>query len=130
MESFRDTRGDEAAELASHVLSWARDRGLELAFGTAAKPSALVKLPGRFTLLTITEQARIDIYMGYLQRAAPFDEIDERRELKARLEHIPLVTIDDKRLDKFPRFPLDAIAAPGEFALFTDALDWVLARIQ
>ena len=78
-----------------------------MAFGTGAKPSALLRLPGRFTLLTITQQSRIEIYMGYLQRAAPFDEIDQRRELKARLENIPLVTIDDRKLNKFPSFPLD-----------------------
>ncbi len=85
-----------------------------------------LKLPGRFTLVTITLPGRIGIYMGYLQ----LDQVDERRRLKMRLESIPLVTIDDTKLDKFPSFPLEAIAAPGEFAKFMDALDSVLTRIQ
>lgn len=130
IESFKNAHDDNAAELANRVLLWAHDRGLDVVFGTAAKPSALLKLPGRFTLVTITHQARVEIYMGYLQRAAPFDEIDERRELQARLEAIPSVTIDDRRLDKFPSFPLDAIVAPADFAQFTGTLDWVLTRIQ
>jgi hypothetical protein len=131
IESFRDARGDDAAEVAERLMSWARDGDLEVAFATGAKaPSALLKLPGRFTLVTITQQGRIEVYMGYLQRAVPFDDIAERRELKVRLESIPLVTIDERRLDKFPSFPLDAIAAPAEFAQFTSTLDWVLARIQ
>lgn len=130
LESFRDTHGDTAADLANSAMSWARDRGLEVAFGTAAKPSALLKFPGRFTLVTITRDRRIEIYMGYLQRAAPFDDIEKRRELKARLQAIPGVTIDERRLDKFPSFPLDAVAAPAAFSQFTDTLDWVLARIE
>lgn len=130
-ERFRDTHGDDAAEVADRMLAWARDSGLEVGFGTAAKsPSALLKLPGRFTLATISQDRRIAVYMGYLQRAAPFDDIEERRALKARLETIPAVTIDERRLDKFPSFQLDAIAGPEEFAQFTNALGWALARIQ
>ena len=130
MESFRDTHGDDSAQLANRVLSWARERGLEVAIGPGAKPGALLKLAGRFTLFTIAAEGRIVIYMGYLQRAAPFDEIGERRELKARLERIPLVEIDERRLDKYPSFPIGAIAAPAEFAQFTNTLDWVLDRVQ
>lgn len=130
LESFRETHGDEAADVAMSTMSWARDRGLEVAFGTAARASALLKVPGRFTLITITHDGRFEVYMGYLQRAAPFDDIEQRRGLKARLEAIPGVTIDERRLDKFPSFPLDAIATPVAFGQFTDALDWVLARIE
>ena len=130
LESFRDAHGDASTDLAKSTMSWARDSGLEVAFGTAAKPSALLKLPGRFTLITITHDRRIEIYMGYLQRAAPFGDIEERRELKARLEAIPDVIIDERRLDKFPSVALDAIAPPEAFSQFTDALEWVLARIE
>ena len=131
VQSVRDIHGDDTASVAERLMSWARDRGFEVALGTRAKrPSAVLRLPGRFTLLAITSQGRIQMYMRDLQSAAPFDQLDERRALKARLETIPIVVIDETKLDKYPSFPLDAIGPPAAFAQLTETLDWVVSRIQ
>jgi hypothetical protein len=134
LEALRSARGGRDAELAERLLTWAREHRLEVRIGTGAKaPSAMLRLPGRFTLLAISPgftQCRIELYLGSLRDATPFDQPGIRRELKARLDTIPGVKIQERQLEKFPSFPIAAVANQEAFDRFTATLEWVLSSIE
>jgi hypothetical protein len=130
--AYAEARGEAEADLAERLLAWARehDPPLEVRFGTGVTdPGATVRIPGTTTLFRLYRgytEGRVEIPFGHLMRVRPFDDPERRRELQARLQAIPEVTIDDRQLEKFPSFPIAAIADSQSFNRFVTTIDWMI----
>jgi hypothetical protein len=133
LAAYREARGADQAAVVERLLIWAseHDPPLEIGFGTAARdPGAMVRIPTVSTLFGLYPRGggRVEIHFGYLKSMPPFDDLQRRRELQARLQAIPDVSINDGQLDKYPSFPVGAIADPARLQQFIDTIDWVIAE--
>jgi hypothetical protein len=103
---------------------------LPVSFGAGAKdPSARVGVPGLVTPFAIYRgyvRGRVELQFGPLSSTPPFDVAAHRRQLQARLNKIPGVTIADDQIDKYPSLPIAALLAGDAFDKFTAAMDWVI----
>ncbi len=70
--------------------------------------------------------SRVEVHFGYLMSVPPFDDMERRRDLQARLQAIPGVSIDDRQLDKYPSFPVAAITDPDGFNRFIGTVEWII----
>jgi hypothetical protein len=65
-------------------------------------------------------------FANLMSQLPPFDDIEHRRELQARLEAIPNLTIDGGRLGKYPSFSVALLSSPDSFNRFVATIDWIM----
>jgi hypothetical protein len=134
LAAYREARGEQEAGIVERLLAWAEhhDPALSVNFGMGAKdPSAQVAIPelvAPFFIYRGYTNGRIELQFQALSSTPPFDALETRRELQDRLNEIPDVAIVDDQLDKYPSFPVAALANTQGFDRFTDTMDWVFAE--
>ena len=132
--AYRQARGEHETAVIQRLLTWAseHDPPLEISFGTAAKdPGAMIRIriSGLTTLFGLYRgwrEGRVEVHFGYIKSLPPFDDKQRRRDLQARLQEIPEVKIDDRKLDKYPSFPVAAITNPDSFNSFVKTIEWII----
>ena len=61
---------------------------------------------------------------------APFDRLEKRKELQARLNAHAGVSIPDDRLEKRPSFALAELARPNVLDRFFETVDWAFGEAR
>lgn len=131
--TFREARTEKDAAL-ERVLAWADDQNPPVAvrFGTGSKnPGARFAVGDRpvFSMCRGFTRPYIEIPFAKLRRTPGFADQARRRELQNRLNDIPAVDITDEQLEKYPSFPLDAIASEQAWVVFESTCEWILAEL-
>jgi integrase len=135
LEELETKRGKREAEVARAVVEWADTLGdLRFYFGSGQKDGSLqaglddgVAYLFPFVLYTY---GRVEVQFQFIQRKPPFDELELRRELQAKLNAIPGVAIADDALDKRPSIPLDVLANEGNVDAFLTAMEWAFSQAK
>ena len=125
-------RSPQAVDPARHILAHFRDKhGLRIWHSPAGYPAIIPVMdePVNQTLFRMTSRNWIEIYFQYYN-AAPFDQLEKRRELMERLNQIDGVKITEERLNRRPSFALSELAKPGNLAMFLGVFDWFLGEVK
>lgn len=124
-----------AADAARSLLQWASDRRLGIRFGRGSEwgtATLFVPLPGEPRLVTIWVPGTLGWQFGAYK--APFDSVERRRELLAKI-----IAINGIRWttgspptapEKYPAAYLAPFAAAGPLRQLTDVLDWLVLETQ
>jgi hypothetical protein len=121
-------RGSAEAAAARDIFEWARRRMDRLTWGKGKVDGSFVPVLDHddhaYYPIGIYTYGRIEVQFQWLS-APPFESMDRRRELLARLNDIPGVQIGEDAITRRPSIPLALFASdPDALAAFKAALDW------
>jgi len=130
---LQERHGAAAADTAREILDWAAQLGLRVEYGRGARDGSL--MPGSdegaacypFALYTY---GRIEIQFQSLRRRSPFDDLERRKELQAKLNAIPGVGIPDDRLGIRPSFALEVLQPQAALDAFLKTMRWVIDEVR
>lgn len=129
-----DDKGEPgAADAARALLRWASDRHLGLRFGRGGEwgtATLFVPFPGEPRVATIWVPGTLQWHFGAYK--APFDSVERRRELLAKIMAIHgnrwTTGSPPAAPERFPAVFLAPFAAPEPFRQLTDVLDWLVSE--
>jgi hypothetical protein len=132
LESIAERHGADAARITRQVLDWCRAHELELRFGTGQKEGSVAPvLKGGVGCPPFRLYARVvEIQFELLATCAPFEQVEQRKALLARLNALPTVQIPDDRLDKRPSFPISVLFDTDAMSRFLGTMDWVFSELR
>lgn len=84
---------------------------------------------GRHQLFAVRTNGVIEIFLQWLAGKPPFDDLELRQELAARIGRVKGLTFDQTALEGRPNFSLRHLADPAAFAEFAAAMDWCVNQI-
>jgi hypothetical protein len=124
-----------AADAARSLLQWASDRRLGIRFGRGSEwgtATLFVPLPGEPRVVTIWVPGTLGWQFGAYK--APFDSVERRRELLAKITAINGIRwttgSPPTAPEKYPAAYLAPFAAAGPLRQLTDVLDWLVLETQ
>lgn len=128
-------RGRREVDVARAIVEWAEKRGdLRFFFGSGQKDGSVqaglddgTAYLFPFALYTY---GHVEVQFQFIRRKPPFDAVELRRELLAKLNVIPGVELADDALDKRPRIPLDLLANDDNLDVFLSAMEWAFAQAK
>jgi len=128
--------GREAGDVARRIFHWAESNGLRIVYGRGSQDGSFQ--PGLddetgylFPFVVYTNGAVEIPFMWLLQfPQAPFDQLEKRKELQARLNALEGVALPDDRLEKRPSFPLAELARPNALDRFLETVDWAFGEAR
>lgn len=120
--------GPVAADAVRAVAEWSRANGARLAFGRGVQDGSLYPIWDRegrwYNPAIFYTYGSVEIPFQYLKERPPFDSEDLRRELLARLNRIPGVSLPESRLAARPSIRLEMLLDGGSRQIFFEAMDW------
>lgn len=135
VEAIIESCADRAScirEIMDAIGRWADDRDLVCETGRGEGAKILIRYPARpnaIRMFNIGADCRVEIPLG--PRPAPFDTIDARRELAARLRALDGFEIDESDLEGgWPKFPLELLCEGGVLEAFLVVWDWFIERCR
>lgn len=136
LEAVTTTGGPEAERLARAGLAWSRRHGFEVTFGKGkygplyfqARDAASASV----RIACVNTQGYTMVQYDALVKIPPFDRVEERVEMNARLNKIAGVQIPERYAVSatWPSIHLRALAPEAAQRQFFDVLDWVAARLS
>ncbi len=81
-------------------------------------------------LIVIRKDIQVGLDLKYLGKKPPFNNLNERRQLVAHLNHELGIDLPPSEIDGTPLFPLSTLETPERFAAFMAILDGVMAEIR
>jgi hypothetical protein len=132
LDAMRERHPPEIVGVTEALFAWARELGLREWFGSGARDGSYqagVEQGGRYLCpFALYTYGRVEIHFQYLARRPPFSELALRQELRARLNEIPGVAVDESDLEVRPSFPLELLVEPAALERFLAAMAWALAQ--
>jgi len=130
LADLAEKRGPAEVAAAERILNWAESEGLRVAFGRGSQDGSFQ--PGLddetgylFPFVVYTYGAVEVTFQRMIQfPQKPFDELEKRQDLQARLNGIDGVLIADDRLEKRPSFPLAVLADEASMRQFLEIIEW------
>ena len=121
--------------VARQLLAWVAERQLRLKWGKGSKDGgfdAILDYAGQpHPLFSVWNYGSAFVSFGDMLRpGTPFADEGRRRELLDRLNVIPDVTLDPKRIAKYPSLPFVALRDEQALLTFFQAFEWAIATIQ
>jgi hypothetical protein len=134
LRELSDRAGVPAAETASKLLDWARERGLRISRGAAPTqgwvfPMLDHKGSHNWVFSAVTT-GRIGIEFGSMRSTDAFRDDAKRLELLGRLNAIGGIQITEDRISKFPRFRIAVLEDDAALQQFLSVMDWVVEEIR
>lgn len=135
LDALTARSGSEAATVASRLLAWTYERRLRPQWGNGHQDGSFYAMLdhagqshcffGAWTSGTASVQ-----FGDMLRLGPPFADEGRRRELLDRLNMIPGVTLDPKRIAKYPSLPLVVLRDEQALLAFFQAFEWAISMIQ
>ncbi len=133
-EEMASQRPPEDIRAARRLLEWARDRGLEIKWGSGA-------VAGSFSPKSKVEDQTVHMFNVYSDynigfsfgsmSVAPFDELAGRRLLAERLATVnSSFVFDDEKLTRYPYSGRGALISDDEIDQFLAVWEWYLDEIE
>jgi len=132
MTDLRARCGDKHADAAQAILNWASDRGLCVWWGRGRYDGSffpeIILGPEKWLTFSVWTYGTVEVQFKYMK--SPFHVEDRRRELLYRLQSATAITLDEKRLDKRPTFPLAGLIQPEQLQGFLATFDWFVEEVR
>jgi len=127
-------RGSQAADVAKHILAWARQKGTRVGWGTG-------KLYGSFTAVvsyrgkdhhpfSVWTNSTLGVNFGYLKYRPPFDSEAKRLELLHKLNGVEGISLSDDAITRYPSIPLDILKDQAALQQLLGIFEWVIEEIR
>lgn len=136
MNEIEARLGVDKARLATRLLAWARDNGLEIRWGkgriegsfgpTLVLNGIAVRL---FTMWMWGTGGHVDLGLNNYKNVPVFSDQSRRLELIRRLNRIEGVSISEDRVDRNPAVDIELLDE-RRLPLFLEVFDWVIATIR
>ena len=129
----------EQVEVTRRIFNWARERGMETAWGRGAVNGSFIPVLEhrgvRHSLFAVylrgtKSGGKVELNFAYWARCAPFDDVEMRREILQRFNAIPEVSIPADALDRHPPIPLATLAKGNALDEFLAVMDWHMAEVR
>jgi hypothetical protein len=114
LEEIANKRGPAEAATAERIFRWAEKRGdLRMWFGSGTRwgsfQAGLDNNTGYLFPFALYTNGRIEVQFMWMLRRPPFDSLEARKALQAKLNAIPGIDIPDQGLERKP--PISAICS-------------------
>ena len=133
--AIRDKGQPGASDAAQSLLDWASDRQCGVKFGRGGEwgtATLFVPVPGEPRIATIWVPGTLQWHFGGYK--PPFDSLERRQELLARINAIDAVswTTGSPPVvpERYPAVFLAPLAAPESSSQLTDVLDWLVSETR
>jgi len=118
---------------ARRILQWARERRLEVPWGTGTRNGSfspmLLHKGLEHPLLSVYTYGSAEVVFAWM-RIPPFSQRAKRLELLRRLNEVPGVSFGENEVDVRPSVPLRELADESRLRPFLAALDWAVEEIR
>ena len=116
---------------ARAILEWARPKAQELCFGTGKKDGSVFPLFGNGQrLFLLWTYGKVMFPFNWMKASPPFSDESKRREMIARLNHIPGIRIPEDSIDIQPTFDLALLNDEKKHNEFVGVLQWAVNQIS
>lgn len=126
--------GPEEVRVARRLLEWGRQRMSRIWWGKGQKDGSMIPVLDvdgtPHWLVAVWTYARAEMQFQHMAAKPPFDDLALRRDLLARLNRIPGVSLPEAKIDARPSIPLAALADEEHLSEFLSALDWCVEQIR
>ena len=121
------------------LLSYWRSIGGTLGFGSQSEKSCFVMArrgvrhqggAGIWPFTIYPKSGTIEVVFQYLKDRQPFDQLELRRELRARLNRIDSIEIGEDRLTTRPSFKVSALESVTDRAAVADVLAFFMEEVR
>ncbi|MCP4536171.1 MAG: hypothetical protein GY832_03405 [Chloroflexi bacterium] len=123
-----------AVTIARAILDWARSNVTRIWWGEGMRSGSFVPTLNYnerdHQLCAVWTNGAVEIYFYWFQYKPPFDSEEKRRELLARLNAIPGVSLPDDAIARRPGIPLSTLADESALQQFLHVFDWVVQEIK
>lgn len=137
-DSFLDdvirVSGKTAADICQRLLRDFEKMGCTISWGHGKTHGSFVPIyvgKQNYQLCSVypwNTRTLIEIYFQYLK--PPFDTMEFKHELRAKLEKISGVQIPEDRLSKRPNFEWSVLQTQGNYNLFINTYKWYIDKIK
>ncbi|MDP9371162.1 MAG: hypothetical protein M3Q65_01625 [Chloroflexota bacterium] len=132
--ALEERRGMEDVRVARRLLDWATHSGLHLWWGKGKLDGSffpMLKHAGEtHWTFAVWTYGTVELQFGQMATKPPYDDLEKRRDLATRLQHVPGVTIPEGRLQARPTFRLAALQDEAALRHFLAVFDEVLREIR
>ena len=127
-------RGLQIAEICQKIYQWSQDRFSKIAFGRGKELGSFVPVYSHkgqeHQAFAVYSSGVVEIHFQWYLTKPPFDSSDRRKEMLAKLNDIPGVSISPDRLEKRPSIDLDIFSGSAELEQFFKIFEWYLDLIK
>jgi hypothetical protein len=132
-EDLRARTGPDEAQVARHILEWARTNLHRFTWGTGKQHGSFIpvlyyKGMSHYPFAIYT-YGRVEIQFQHM-KAKPFDDETKRLKLLRRLNEIEGVDIPADKLTKRPSISLSALLSAAALQQFFRAFDWYVQEVK
>jgi hypothetical protein len=128
LQAIEQNHPSSGAAMTALLAHWhAIGRRMEFGAGkTQAGAFACIDAQGTsYWLLSVYSKTAVEINFQWLARRPITDAIEVRRELAARLNRIPGITVDDEQLERRPSFPIAVLVDESTRAQVLEVEAWL-----
>jgi hypothetical protein len=135
LEEIASNRGEKETIVAAKIFSWAEQRGdLRLWFGSGRRDGSFIPglddKTGYLFPFALYTYGRVEVQFQWMARRPPFDSLDKRKQLQAKLNEIHGVQILADALAKRPSIPLSTLTDDAALNAFLMTMDWAIGQVQ
>lgn len=133
-QELQERKGTNAVDVARAILQWARPRMTEIWWGQGKRSGSFVPILSHkdrdHQLFAVWTYGKVEVYFYWYAYKPPFDDVENRRELLARLNGIPGVSLPDDAIERRPSIPLATLNDTIALEQFLGIFDWVVREIK
>jgi hypothetical protein len=122
-------RSPGSVRIVREIYAWAQKSMTDFWFGNGATLGSCfprLELPnGRLLLFAIWTSGGLEMQFQHM-KVPPLDQLEVRRELLARLNQIPGLSIPSDGITRRPSFALSVLDKPESLQAFLRAMDWAV----
>jgi hypothetical protein len=133
-EELRQRRGEEQAEAARSILSWAKRSVPRIWWGKGSKDGSFYPMLDhqgeKHFVVSVWTYGRAEILFERMKTRKPFADEAKRSELRELLNGVPGVEIPADSIDRRPTIPLAVLTDDVALKSFLGVLDWYIAEVR
>ncbi|MBI4505503.1 MAG: hypothetical protein HY691_08210 [Chloroflexi bacterium] len=135
-EALQRRPDTDQARIARRIYDWVADRGLPMQWSKGQNGAFYVVVDHRnkefrpVAVRTGYTNAYVEIELGSLKNAPPFQDESRRVEFLGRLNVIPNVSMPQDAINGYPSIRLSALKNQAVLEKFLEVLDWAIAEIK
>ena len=128
LEDLEAKAGKESALAAAKILEWAEAHGLRIVYGRGSQDGSfqpgLDDETGYLFPFGFYTDGSVAVHFQWMLPFQPFDQLEKRKELQARLNVLPGVNLPDDRLEKRPTFQIAVLTDGDAMAKCLETAEW------
>jgi hypothetical protein len=123
-----------AVSVAHQLLDWGRENTHRIWWGKGKTYGSFVPVldlgPYKHHPFAVLTTGQLEFYFFSQTRKPPFKEEEMQRELLARFNQVPTISLSEESLNKRPTISLDEFSDPKHFEALVEVFDWYIEKVK